>query len=279
MTKTTTAPEGAPTGPGRLAGRGAVVVGGGQTPGPTVGNGKATALAFAGEGARVLVVDRDEDAAKDTVAEIEAAGGTAVAHRADVTAEDDCRALPGVALDALGRIDVLHHNVGSVPHGNSDTLTLADWQRGLDVNLTGMWLVCKYVIPTMRASGGGSVILISSLAGGLALGDPIAYSTAKAAVNSLGRSLAVENAPHQVRVNVIAPGMIDTPIGVDEEARAAGLTRDEVAAAHTAMIPMGHQGTSRDIANAALFLAGDESAFVTGVVLPVDGGSALSLAG
>lgn len=274
---TTTGTGGTTSGFGRLSGRSAIVVGGGQTPGPTVGNGRATAVTFAREGARVLVVDRDEDAARDTVAEIESAGGTAIAHHADITDEAACRALPTVALDAFGRIDILHHNVGYVPHGNSDTLTLAEWQRGLDVNLTGMWLVCKYTIPVMRAAGGGSVILISSLAGGLALGNPIAYSAAKAAVNHLGRSLAVENAAHQVRVNVIAPGMIDTPIGVDVEARAAGVTREEIAAAHTAMIPMGHQGSSSDIANAALFFASDESAFVTGVVLPVDGGSALSL--
>jgi NAD(P)-dependent dehydrogenase (short-subunit alcohol dehydrogenase family) len=263
----------------RLQGRGAIVVGGGQTPGPTVGNGRATAVAFAREGARVLVVYRNEAAAKDTVAEIEAAGGIAVAHRADISIEAECQALPQVALESLGRIDVLHHNVGYVPHGNSDVLSFQDWQRGLDVNLTGMWLVCKYVIPVMREAGGGSVILISSLAGGLPLGDPICYGVAKAGVNSLGRSLAVENARHQVRVNVIAPGMIDTPIGVDVEAAAAGISREAVAAAHTAMIPMGHQGRSSDIANAAVFLASDESAFITGVVLPVDGGSALSLSG
>jgi NAD(P)-dependent dehydrogenase (short-subunit alcohol dehydrogenase family) len=262
----------------RLAGRGAIVVGGGQTPGQTVGNGRATAVTFAREGARVLVVDRDQDAAQDTVAQILAQGGTAVAHRADITSEDDCAALPQAALAALGRVDVLHHNVGIVPHGGTDTLTSAQWRRGFEVNLTGMWLVCKYVIPVMREHG-GSVILISSLAGGLALGDPIAYATSKAGVNSLGRSLAVENAAHQVRVNVIAPGMIDTPIGVDEEARAAGVSREQIAAAHTAMIPMRHQGTSADIANAALFLASDESAFVTGVILPVDGGSSLALAG
>ncbi|AHH18592.1 putative oxidoreductase, SDR family [Nocardia nova SH22a] len=260
----------------RLAGRGAIVVGGGQTPGQTVGNGRATALTFAREGARVLVVDRDEAAAKDTVAQIVAEGGTAVAHRADISRENDCAALPDAALAALGRVDILHHNVGIVSHGGTDTLPLAQWQRGFDVNLTGMWLVCKYVIPVMREHG-GSVILISSLAGGLALGDPIAYATSKAGVNSLGRCLAVENAAHQVRVNVIAPGMIDTPIGVDVEARAAGVSREEIAAAHTAMIPMGHQGTSDDIANAALFLAGDESAFITGVILPVDGGSSLAL--
>ncbi|TQM11257.1 SDR family NAD(P)-dependent oxidoreductase [Pseudonocardia kunmingensis] len=261
----------------RLTGKGAVVIGGGQTPGPTVGNGRATALTFAREGAKVLVVDLDEGSARDTVDEIRAAGGTATARRADITDEADCAALPGAAVDVLGRIDVLHHNVGIVPRGNSDELSLADWQHGFDVNLTGMWLVCKYVIPVMREAGGGSVVLISSLAGGLAGGATIAYTTAKAAVNSMGRSLALENAAAGVRVNVIAPGMIDTPMGVDDVARASGTPREQVAAQRAAMIPMGHQGTSWDVANAALFLASAEAAFVTGAILPVDGGSALGL--
>jgi NAD(P)-dependent dehydrogenase (short-subunit alcohol dehydrogenase family) len=261
----------------RLEGRGAVVVGGGQTPGPTVGNGRATAITFAREGAHVLVVDRDDAAAKETVEEIRAAGGQAWPHRADVTDEADCARLPAVALDVLGRVDVLHHNVGMVPRGDTATLSLADWQHGFDVNLTGMWLVCKYLIPVLRDGGGGSVVLVSSLAGGLAGGGAIAYTTSKAAVNSLGRSLALENAPYQVRVNVIAPGMVDTPMGVDGAAHESGRPREEVAAERAAMIPMGHQGESTDVANAALFLAGDESAFVTGAVLPVDGGSSLGL--
>jgi NAD(P)-dependent dehydrogenase (short-subunit alcohol dehydrogenase family) len=261
----------------RLDDKAAVVVGGGQTPGPTVGNGRAAATTFAREGARVLVVDRDDVAAKETVAEIRAAGGQAWAHRADVTDEQDCAGLPAVAREVLGRVDVLHHNVGMVPRGDTASLTLADWQRGFDVNLTGMWLVCKYLIPVMRDGGGGSVVLISSLAGGLAGGGAIAYTTSKAAVNSLGRSLALENAPYQVRVNVIAPGMVDTPMGVDGAARDSGRPREAVAAERAAMIPMGRQGTGWDVANAALFLAGDESAFVTGAVLPVDGGSALGL--
>ena len=260
----------------RLTGRGVIVVGGGQTPGKTVGNGRATAVTFARHGAHVLVVDRDAAAAQDTVDEIKREGGAAMPHCADVTVESDCAELALVAVRALGRIDVLHHNVGVVVHGNSDALTLADWRRCFDLNLTSMWLTCKHVIPAMRANG-GSVILISSLGAVLPLPDPLAYATAKAGVNALGRSLALENAKHQVRVNVIAPGMIDTPIGVDVEARTAGCSREQVAAAHTAMIPMRHQGTAWDIAHAALFLASDESAFITGVILPVDGGSALSL--
>lgn len=261
---------------GRLAGRGAIVIGGGQAPGETEGNGRAVARTFAREGARVLVVDRDPHAAEATAAAIRADGGEAYAHRADITVETDCAALPDAVRNTLGRLEILHHNVGVVPRGDTDSLSADAWRHGFEVNLTGMWLTCKYLIPLMRDAG-GTVVLISSLAGGLAGPATVGYTTSKAAVNSLGRSLALENAPHGVRVNVIAPGMVDTPMGVDGPAREAEVPREQVAAQRSAMIPMGHQGTATDVANAALFLAGDESAFVTGAVLPVDGGSSLGL--
>jgi NAD(P)-dependent dehydrogenase (short-subunit alcohol dehydrogenase family) len=154
-------------------------------------------------------------------------------------------------------------------------LTADQWRAGFEVNLTGMWPTCKYVLPHLREQRSGAVVNISSMAGLMAGGEAIAYVTSKAAVNSMTRSLALEYAPHGVRVNCIAPGMVDTPMGVDQVARATGSTRDEVAAQRAATIPMGHQGTSWDVANAALFLTLDDAAFITGVVLPVDGGSTL----
>lgn len=259
----------------RLHDKTAVVVGGGQTPGTTTGNGRATALTYAREGARVLVVDRDADSAEETAELVRKEGGTAVAHRADITVEEDCAALADAALDAFGHIDVLHNNVGVVPAGRTEELPSADWRRGFEINLTGMWLTCKYVLRHMRVRRSGSVVNTSSMAGLLAGGETIAYTTSKAAVHSMTRSLALEYAPHGVRVNAVAPGMMDTPMGVDSVARAGGTHRDEVAAARAAMVPMGRQGTGQDVADAALFLASDESAFITGVVLPVDGGFTL----
>lgn len=254
----------------RLHNRAAVVVGGGQTRGATTGNGRAAALVFAREGARVLVVDRDAESAEETAELIRTTGGTAVAHRADITVESDCAAVAGAAIDAFGQIDVLHNNVGIVPAGRTD-----DWRRGFDVNLTGMWMTCKYVLPHMREQRTGSIINISSMAGLLAGGDAIAYSTSKAAVHSMTRSLALEYAPTGARVNAIAPGMMDTPMGVDAVARASGTARNDVADQRAAMVPMGHQGTSQNVADAALFLASDESSFITGTVLAVDGGFTL----
>ncbi|WP_250304714.1 SDR family oxidoreductase [Streptomyces sp. NBC_01267] len=247
----------------RLYDRTAVVVGGGQTPGLTTGNGRAVALAFAREGARVLVVDRDLESAEETAALVRKAGGSAVAHRADITVEEDCAAILTAALDSLGHVDILHNNVGVVPFGRTEILPVEEWRRGFEVNLTGMWLTCKHVLPHMRERGSGAVVNISSMAGLLAGGDAIAYSTSKAAVHSMTRSLALEYAPHGVRVNAVAPGMMDTPMGVDAVARASGVDRADVAAGRAAMVPMGHQGTSEDVANAALFLASDESAFIT----------------
>lgn len=252
-----------------------LVVGGGQTPGTTRGNGRSVALAYAREGARVLVVDRDGESAEETAELIRRDGGIAVSHRADITVDVECEAIADAALQAFGRIDVLHNNVGIVPSGSTEELSPVDWRRGFEVNLTGMWMTCKHVLPHLRRQGQGAIVNISSMAGLLAGGDAIAYSTSKAAVHAMTRSLALQYAPHGVRVNAIAPGMMDTPMGVDAVARSTGVARDGVAAQRAAMVPMGHQGTSDDVAAASLFLASDEAGFITGVVLPVDGGFTL----
>ncbi|WP_369228640.1 SDR family NAD(P)-dependent oxidoreductase (plasmid) [Streptomyces sp. R39] len=260
---------------GKLAGRVAIVVGGGQTEGETIGNGRAACLTYAREGAGVLVVDRDPAAAEQTVTLVREQDGQAHPLQADITSETDCRGIPEAALAAFGRIDILHNNVGIVPGGPTEQLTAQQWRTGFEVNLTGMWLTCKYVLPHLRAQGSGTVINISSMAGLMAGGEAIAYVTSKAAVNSMTRSLALQYAPHGVRVNAIAPGMMDTPMGVDHLARTIGASRDEIAAQRAAAVPMGHQGTSWDVANAALFLASDDAAYITGVVLPIDGGYTL----
>ncbi|MDP9792986.1 NAD(P)-dependent dehydrogenase (short-subunit alcohol dehydrogenase family) [Catenuloplanes nepalensis] len=263
---------------GRLAGRTAVVVGGGQTEGETVGNGRAVALAFAREGAHVLVADRDPAGAEATADLIRAEGHRADAQVVDITSEDQIKTLADTVRRSLGRLDVLHNNVGVVAGGGTEQIDEARWRLAFDVNLHGMWLTLKHLLPIMREQGSGAVINISSLASFGAGAATIGYSTSKAAVNAMSRSLALEYAPHGVRINVIAPGMIDTPMGVDTVARATGRPRDQVAAERAALIPMGRQGSAWDIANAAVFLASDEAAYITGAVLPVDGGSTLTIA-
>ncbi|HEX4492887.1 MAG TPA: SDR family NAD(P)-dependent oxidoreductase [Acidimicrobiia bacterium] len=265
---------------GRLEGKTAIVVGAGQTPGETIGNGRATALRFAQEGARVLLVDRDGESARETQRLVEErAPGMATVLVADIVAEDACVEIARHGLAVLGgRIDVLHNNVGiGAGDGGPTSLTVDAWDRILDTNLKAMWLTCKHVVPVMREQGAGAIVNISSVAAIAGVGNLTAYKISKAGVNALTQSLAVTNARFGIRVNGIMPGLIDTPMAVDASARARGVAREVVADARARTVPLGHQGTAWDIANAALYLASDEAAFVTGVVLPVDGGQSASV--
>jgi NAD(P)-dependent dehydrogenase (short-subunit alcohol dehydrogenase family) len=260
---------------GRLAGKTAVVVGAGQTAGATIGNGRATATLFAREGARVLLVDRDKDSLQETLGLIEQeAPGAASAFVADIVDEEACRAIVACAVDRFdGRIDVLHNNVGiGAGDGGPTSLDAAAWDRIIDTNLKAMWLTCKHVVPVMRQQRAGAIVNISSIAAVAGVGNLTAYKISKAGVNALTQALAVTNARFGIRVNAIMPGLIDTPMAVDATARARGVPREDVAAVRAATVPLGHQGTAWDIAHAALFLASDDAAFITGVVLPVDGG-------
>lgn len=260
---------------GRLQDRVAVVVGAGQTAGETIGNGRATALTFAREGAPLVVVDRDEASVQETAEQAREAGVEVVVHVADVASDEGPDGIVGAALAAFGRIDVLHNNVG-VGLGDAPPHRLADdaYDRIMDVNLRAMWRTCRAAVPSLRAAGNGAIVNISSLAAIAAAGNLTAYKLSKAGVNALTQNLALTNAKHGVRANAIMPGFIDTPMGVDEPARHLGADRDELAGLRAGMVPLGRQGTAWDVAHAALFLASDEAAFVTGVVLPVDGGQA-----
>jgi len=253
----------------RLAEKVAVVVGGGQTPGETMGNGRATALLFAREGAQVLVVDRDLERAQATVDEI---GDGAVAHQADIAADDGPASVVAAAREAFGRIDVLHDNVG-IGLGDGPPHHLADetYDRIMDVNLRAMWRMCREAVPSLRETQ-GSIVNISSLAAIAAAGNLTAYKLSKAGVNALTQNLALTNAKHGVRANAIMPGFIDTPMGVDAPAEAMGIERADYAKVRADHVPLGRQGTAWDVAHAALFLASDDARFITGVVLPVDGG-------
>ena len=258
---------------GRLEGKIAVVVGAGQTPGETVGNGHAAALLFAREGAAVLCVDRVEERAAATAAEIKSAGGTAFAFAADISRSEECSALVQSALDRWGRVDVLLNNAGiGGGDGPAHAIEAKAWERILSVNLSGMLWTIKAVLPTMRAQRSGVIVNVSSLAS-IAGGHQIAYEVSKAGVNRLTTSVAQSNARYGIRCNAIAPGLMDTPMAVSGIAEATGRTVAEVRAERDARVPLrGKMGTAWDTAHAALFLASDEAGFITGAILPVDGG-------
>ena len=258
---------------GRLADKVAVVVGAGQTAGEATGNGRATAVTFAREGARLVLVDRDA-ASLDETAEL-AKRESAEVHTvvADIADDDAPDRVAGAALDRFGRIDILHNNVG-IGAGDSTPQRLTDeaYDLIMSVNLRATWRMCRSVVPMMRANRAGAIVNVSSLASIAAAGGLTAYKISKAGVNALTQNLAITNASYGIRANAILPGFIDTPMAVDAPARASGRSRDEVAAGRAQMVPLGRQGTAWDVAAAALFLASDEAAFITGVMLPVDGG-------
>ncbi len=260
---------------GRLDGKVVLVVGGGQTPGETVGNGRAICIRFAHEGASMVVVDRIVERAEETVAQLAASGHAAVAVGADVTSSDDCRAMVEAATETFGRLDVLVNNVGiGGQDGGPVSLDEDVWDRIQDVNLKGMYLTCKHALPVMRQQGSGTIVNISSLAA-VASTNMLAYKTSKAGVNALTQAVANGNAKHGIRANAIMPGLMDTPMAVDAVAVALGVDRAQVADRRAEQVPLRQrQGTAWDVANAALFLASDEAQFITGVALPVDGGQA-----
>jgi len=258
---------------GRVDGKAAIVVGGGQTRGETVGNGRATALVLAREGARVIVADRSLAAARETSDMITAEGGQAWPVESDITDEEAVRRLIAAGLERLGRLDILHNNVGaSLALGDAPATELTEeaFQRSFDVNLKGMWLTCKHALPALRQAG-GSIVNISSMAARNAY-PLVGYKTTKAAVVALTENLAAANARYGVRANAILPGLMNTPMAI--EARVAqGVSREEVIASRDRRVPLRRQmGTGWDVAYAALFLHSDEAGFVTGVALAVDGG-------
>lgn len=261
---------------GRLAGKTAVIVGAGQTPnGPgedTIGNGRAMAVLFAREGAKVMCVDRRLASAEDTVSMIETQGGKAFAFEADVANPADCAAIAREAIVRLKRIDILVNNVGTgggdaPPHAIEEEA----WDRIMNVNLKSTMLTIRHVLPVMRQQKGGAILNISSLAA-IAGHHMIAYEVSKAAVNRLTSAVAQGNAKYGIRCNAIMPGLMDTPMAISGIAAASGKSPDTLRAERNARVPLGAMGTGWDTAFAALFLCSDEAKFITGVALPVDGG-------
>ena len=257
---------------GRLAGKAAVVVGAGQQPGETIGNGRAIALTFAREGAEVLCVDRDAERAEAIAREIGEAGGIAHAFAADAVTEGE--AIVAAALERFGRIDILIYNVGIGHPGDGPAHVCTDeaFDTVFAVNFTGARRTIRAALSPMRAAGCGAIVTISSLAS-TAGANMIAYEVSKAALNRLTIATALGSASKGVRCNAILPGLIDTPMGVGGTAARDGRSLEDQRAARNAMVPLkGGMGSGWDVAYAALFLASDEAKFVTGVLLPVDGG-------
>jgi NAD(P)-dependent dehydrogenase (short-subunit alcohol dehydrogenase family) len=260
----------------RLEGKTAIVIGAGQGPGEGMGNGRATVLRFAREGAKVMAVDRDLRSAEETMSMVEQEGSECVAFEADVTKE----ATLAAAQKRWARIDILHYNVGvSIAGGDAPLLDFTEeaFDRISAINLRGAIMACKHVIPIMRQQRAGAIVMISSLAA-LENYPFVAYKATKAAMIAFTKQVAIQNAEYGIRANVILPGLMDTPMAVDTRARVSGKSRAQVAAERDARVPLRRKmGTAWDVANAALFLASDEANFITGVALLVDGGGALNV--
>ena len=248
----------------RLAGKVAIVTGAGSRA-AGIGNGRAAAILFAREGARVLVVDRSRAAAEATLKMILGEGGEAAVFDADVTRSDDCAAMVDDAVRRWGRLDILDNNVGIGGRGTVVEVSEEDWERVMRVNITGMMLASKHAIPVLARGGGGAIVNISSISA-LRPRGLTPYSASKGAVIALTRAMAIDHAQQGIRVNCVAPGPVYTPMvyadGMSEELR----ERRRCAS------PLGIEGTGWDVGYAALFLVSDEARYITGVVLPVDGG-------
>jgi NAD(P)-dependent dehydrogenase (short-subunit alcohol dehydrogenase family) len=264
----------------RLKDKIAIVVGAGQSDGEGMGNGRATVLRFAQEGAKVLTVDNRLVSAEETVAMARQSGGECAAFEADVARETTLAAMVEAARKRWGRVDILHYNVGvSIAGGDAPLaeFTEAAFDRIATINLRGAIMACKHVLPLMRAQRAGVILTISSIAA-LEQYPYVAYKATKAGLIAFTQQVAIQNAAFGVRANVILPGLMNTPMAVDTRARASGKSRAEVAAARDARVPLRHKmGTAWDVANAALFLASDEANFITGAALPVDGGALVNI--
>ncbi len=257
----------------RLKDKVAIVSGAGSIA-PGWGNGKATAVLFAREGAKVLAVDIDGAAAEVTQRIIGEEGGEATVAECDVTQASQVEAMVARCIDVYGRVDVLHNNVGIVTLGGPVETSEEDWDRVNAVNLKSVYLTCKHVLPHMERQGGGAIVNISSITGIRWLGVPyVSYSATKAAVLQLTQSVALQYASRNIRCNAVLPGLMNTPMAQKSVAEAySGGDVEKMIEIRDRQVPMGKQGDAWDVAYAALFLASDEAKYITGTQLVVDGG-------
>ena len=264
----------------RLEGKTAIIVGAGQSPGEGMGNGRATSLRFAQEGARIMAVDRALNSAEETALIVKKHGGECFTFEADVTKEATLAATMAAAYKCWGRIDILHYNVGvSITGGDAPLLDITEeaFDRISAINLRGAIMACKHVIPIMRQQRSGVIIMISSLAA-LEKYPYVTYKATKAAMIAFTKQVAIQNAEYGIRANVILPGLMNTPMAIEPRVRVSGKSHAQVVAERDARVPLLYKmGTAWDVANAALFLASDEASFITGVALPVDGGGSINI--
>ncbi len=258
---------------GRLDGKIAIVTGAGCV-GPGWGNGRATCVRFAEEGAKIFAVDLRADTMEETLSRVRAAGGEIEPYLCDVTDRAAVEAMVAACVERFGGVDILVNNVGGSAKGGATNLDEKGWDRQMDFNLKSVYLTCRSVLPHMSKQGSGAIVNTASTSGIRYTGSPqVAYAAAKAAIIHFSRVTAVEFAPKGVRVNTVVPGQLHTPM---VETRLAGQRSggdvDALLASRVKRIPLGWMGDGRDTANAALFLCSDEARFVTATEIIVDGG-------
>lgn len=262
----------------RLENRVTIVVGAGQTTGDTIGNGRAIALLFARHGAQLFLVDRNIESAEETRKMITDEGGTAIAFRADVANPVEIKSFVDACVDYYGRIDVLVNNVG-IGTGDRGPVELTEeaWDNIFDVNLKSVFLTCKHVLPHMELLGKGVIVNISSVAA-VCMSRILAYKSSKAGLNALTHAIAMQYAEKGIRVNAVMPGLLETPMAIENIATALKIDKETLIQRRNQAIPLkGGMGDAWDTAYAALFLASDEAKFITSVCLPVDGGQSAKI--
>ena len=263
---------------GRMEGKIVLVAGAGSS-GPGWGNGKASAVLYAREGAKVFAVDRALASAEETRDLIRSEGGEAEVFAADVAKSADCAAMVAACRDAFGGLDVLHNNVGIAEVGGPIETSEESWNRVIAVNQTSVFLTCKHALPALMERGGGAIVNIASVAASRWIGFPyLAYTASKAAVVAMTQNMAVQYAGHGIRVNCVLPGLMDTPMIREPLAASYGGDVDAMIEKRHKQVPLGRMGDGWDTANAALFLASDEARYITGAQLVVDGGFTLRAA-
>jgi NAD(P)-dependent dehydrogenase (short-subunit alcohol dehydrogenase family) len=257
----------------RLQDKVAIVTGAGCV-GPGWGNGRATAVRFAEEGARIFAVDRSHDAVEETIARVKTAGGEIVFQACDVTDGNSVAAMARACVERFGRIDVLVNNVGGSAHGGPVEMSEEVWDAQVDFNLKSVFLTLKHVLPVMETQKSGAIVNLASSSGLRWTGAAqVAYAATKAGVIQMSRVVAVQYAAKGIRVNTVVPGQLHTPMVEARLAKQrAGGDVEALLASRLKRIPIGFMGDGRDTANAALFLASDEARFITGTEIVVDGG-------
>jgi NAD(P)-dependent dehydrogenase (short-subunit alcohol dehydrogenase family) len=258
---------------GRLAGKVAIITGAGCV-GPGWGNGRATCVRFAEEGAMVFAVDLNPDTMVETIEKVQAIGGNIKTHLCDVTVSSAVEAMVLTCINHFGTVDILVNNVGGSAKGGPVDMDEATWDQQINFNLKSVYLTCRSVLPHMAAKGAGTIVNTASTSGIRYTGAAqAAYASAKAAVIQFSRVTAVEFAPKGIRINTVVPGQLHTPMVETRLAgQRAGGDVDALLQTRLSRIPLGWMGDGRDTANAALFLASDEARFITGTELVVDGG-------